>query len=436
MREALSAGYDIVLEVCGSQCFLTGYCPNGHAVRVTAPHFRQGRRCADCGWRARAQAEAQSANDEGYRVKAVTRQGRSGTSLLVGTCPAGHAFKTTPSRFRGGVRCAVCHRGSTNKKYETYAAASGFPDLRCTRGNKSSLWLTGTCPNGHPMRVPARERAGALTCPTCRPVPSSRAASRTYFWLDALRAERYAVSLQRTDGDYFLVGCCPSGHPVRLRSDVVAQGSRCKECLYAVRRDAIVAAARAEGYVGTWEMRSGTNQALPWLVGGCPNGHSVAMRLPAFAQGRRCRRCARSGFDSAKPSWFYVIHTSPGVDAAVQFGITNKYEDRLRKHARAGFVDVLLLLADDGRTVQLLELHVKRALRAKGFPTCRDQGAFFDGATESFYLTDCSIEQFHGILVKVQAAQAEVRPSLGAPELFDAVHSYAGGAHSGALPVR
>ena len=74
-----------------------------------------------------------------------------------------------------------------------------------------------------------------------------------------------------------------------------------------------------------------------------------------------CPECAEYGFDPGKPAWFYLL----GRENEQQLGITNDRNERMRHHARFGWVEVEITGHHDGKDVEATEKKFKKWLKQK-----------------------------------------------------------------------
>lgn len=84
-----------------------------------------------------------------------------------------------------------------------------------------------------------------------------------------------------------------------------------------------------------------------------------------------CPTCAKTGFDPAKPGFYYVIAT----DGRIIHGITNSFKQRWRKNysKRHSLDDILFLIrSDPGESVKQMEAELNKALADHRCPVDED----------------------------------------------------------------
>lgn len=108
-------------------------------------------------------------------------------------------------------------------------------------------------------------------------------------------------------------------------------------------------------------------------------GRGCKQRAVSHCQGYGCPKCATTGFDQTKPSYFYVLSDGDYT----KIGITNRQvQARVNQINNSGknFKIITYIFAQDGKVIQELEKSCLKALRGVyNNPTEK-----FDGRTETF----------------------------------------------------
>lgn len=142
----------------------------------------------------------------------------------------------------------------------------------------------------------------------------------------------------------------------------------------------------------------------------CNQGHDTRDLVRQVKRARQaCRECRSSGgYDPDQPGYLYVLTGVINGRPALKFGITNFPEDRLSKHERTGLdtVQVLHKFTDGALPVEI-ENRCKALRRDYSVPTCKDDGASFDGYTETVFLDTPQATQFAAV---VQDTVASYQP--------------------------
>jgi hypothetical protein len=139
-------------------------------------------------------------------------------------------------------------------------------------------------------------------------------------------------------------------------------------------------ATQADGWDPT-TVNAGSNKKMKWI---CENGHRWSSVLANRSrEGVGCPSCAKFGYDPGLPGFLYFIDQ---FDLEMfQIGITNYPEQRLGKHAKAGWEIVELRGPMDGYLTQQLETSSLHALEKRGAILGHKAGIeTFDGYSEAW----------------------------------------------------
>ena len=118
----------------------------------------------------------------------------------------------------------------------------------------------------------------------------------------------------------------------------------------------------------------------------CECGRTSKISVGDFKSGKRCAGCAEYGFKTSKPSYLYFLEKDSQY---MQIGIYNEGSDRLKTHARNGWVLKEQIYFQDGKECLIMEKKIKYFLYLLNIPTGRQ--AFrepFNGYTEAWHIVD------------------------------------------------
>jgi hypothetical protein len=91
-------------------------------------------------------------------------------------------------------------------------------------------------------------------------------------------------------------------------------------------------------------------------------GHVWTTQAANLRVGHRCARCAVSGYKTDKPGFLYFMER-PGE---MQIGITNHFDQRMKRHAREGWELIEMDGPHDGTTILNRENAIKKHLKTSG----------------------------------------------------------------------
>lgn len=343
----------------------------------------------------RLQRHLSVANQRGFRLEPRLLPAGNGyrETWLVGFCPNGHDFRQPSSRFTAHTVCTRCQQSAVLQQHVDAAINAGLSVLEAGRSD-GEMWIDATCRDGHASHIRAHRAKNG--CPDCR----SQEATRRRRDAASVQAdsEGFLVEWESVEGIDYLVGVCPSQHPVRFRHDSFLRGSRCMECRNELARKAWLELAEAEGYsVSITPVSRRNGNVVRYLVGTCPVGHRMRVPGTKFLNlGARCPDCSPRGYRPARYGYLYVLERSDitGFAPAVQFGKSTSLTSRLKKHRSSGFTDtpVLLLGCEDAGFISTLESAIKSEIAARGISTCFAVGDVFDGSSEAMHCADFSTE--------------------------------------------
>lgn len=278
-----------------------------------------------------------------YRVNSSENQVR----IVEGTCPAGHVFESV-AKYVPNPRCKKCYLDKVQKENLEIALNEGYEVkilVRNPTGRNSRTYFVGKCPNEHLI-------------------------------------------------DMKVV-------------DFISGGRRCSPCkknLIAKRIEEIIKESRYNAVLERVAIESKDRDSRLFVVGNCPSGHPVRMNANSFEKGARCKGCVKYGFSTERPAIFYVISgekiltkqhgktqtSNRKVGKILKYGVFHPASGRLSIHESHGFnpTPLFSLYHSDSKVVATLEKKVKLMVQERSVASCKEHGLSFDGASESFYETD------------------------------------------------
>jgi hypothetical protein len=128
----------------------------------------------------------------------------------------------------------------------------------------------------------------------------------------------------------------------------------------------------------------------------CVCGNKSKISFANFRKGRRCRKCAKNGFNSAKPSFVYLV----GNHYRQKIGIMNENADRIKQHNKNFGLNLIdKIFFENGADAHELEQTILQKLKIKNIPHGRQVFTEnFDGRTESWLLTDLEVTKIEELI--------------------------------------
>ncbi len=122
----------------------------------------------------------------------------------------------------------------------------------------------------------------------------------------------------------------------------------------------------------------------------CCCGNKSKISFSNFKKGRRCRKCAKNGFNTAKPSFVYLV----GNHYKQKIGIAGENTGRLEKHVRNFGMELIdKIHFSDGNDAIKLENKILNILKQKNIPHGKQVfNEKFDGVTESWLTCDLEVK--------------------------------------------
>ena len=302
-------------------------CECGRTSKISVAHFKSGQRCTDCGGTKKLTLE---------EVKQLFLDG--GCEFLDDEyvnarnphnykCECGRTSKICVGHFKSGVRCADC--GGTKK---------------LTLEEAKQLFLDGGCEflddeyvnNSHPHNY---------KCECGR--------------ISKISVAHFKSGQRCTD-----CGIEKTAFALKFTLEEVKQLFLDKGCEFL--DDEYVNAHNPHNYK-------------------CECGRASKIRVDDFKSGQRCAGCAEYGFKTSKPSYLYFLEKDSQY---MQIGIYNEGSDRLKQHARKGWVLKEQIYFQDGEQCRIMEKKILYFLKLN-IPTGRQ--AFrepFDAYNEAWHIVD------------------------------------------------
>lgn len=297
-------------------------------------------------------------------------------------CPTHGITLQTPNKVQQGLGCQKCGRAkqAASRRLDVCDVMSDAEKVSLTYidgFSASNRVAQYECQHhGRLFMRPAviRRGCGCKKCASLRsgekrrkpPKPKTRLSKMP---ISVLMDRAKAVGLEYAD-EYKTSNekaryICPSHGEIFMNPAVVRRGGRCRFCSGNVAKGAIQLAEEAIAvgleFIGP---AVGDSQKTSYRC----ETHGLLLKRPGEVKsGRGCYSCAKFGFDTNKPSDFYVFSVHRQLDASfVGFGITNDAETRLKAHERTFKKDradaklIGLFHFESGRQALDLEGEVKR----------------------------------------------------------------------------
>jgi len=128
----------------------------------------------------------------------------------------------------------------------------------------------------------------------------------------------------------------------------------------------------------------------------CICGNKSKISFSHFQNGSRCMNCAKTGFNSSKPSFVYLV----GNHYRQKIGIMNENADRIKQHNKNFGLNLIdKIFFENGADAYELEQTILQKLKIKNIPHGRQVfNENFDGRTESWLLTDLEVTKIEELI--------------------------------------
>ncbi|GGW13529.1 hypothetical protein GCM10018980_70660 [Streptomyces capoamus] len=195
---------------------------------------------------------------------------------------------------------------------------------------------------------------------------------------------------------------------------ILAGQSGCRRCADlragAARREDPERAAASMREAGLEPLEPYTTTMTPWRCRCTTCGRTSTPTLSKIRSGRRCKYCARFGFDRAAPARVYVV--TRAQHGAVKIGVAGALQrnDRIAQHRRLGwtlFYEHDVPTGDDALSV---EQTILRRLRAAGHGVFLTAVQMPNGWTETFDAVRVTAAQLGEAIREHQSTPAPPEP--------------------------
>ena len=400
-------GWDPSTVKSGSRALRRWKCASGHEWETAVANRSKGgvvRGCPYCAGIYSVVGETDLATT--HPEIAAQADGWDPTTVLPGSsrnkswrCGEGHTWNASVnSRTDKGTGCPYCSgrfaiAGQTDLatvKPELAAQADGW-DPTTVLPNSHSLqrWK---CELGHTYEMRVSNRNKGFGCHFCsgRQLLVGFNDLATLFPELAVEADGWDPHATRTsDAKVNRQWRCKDGHMWSASiENRTRAGSGCPVCsgrdVEVGVSDLLTTHPHIAAEAVEWDpttVKAGSFQRKMWR---CQEGHEWRTTVATRTRGKGCPSCARYGFKPEQDAWMYLIENE--VSDLMQIGITNNRDERLAKHRRSGFDNVVDVRGPiDGVLARDLERACIRALEKRGATFVKDLDIpRFDGWTEAW----------------------------------------------------
>lgn len=282
-----------------------------------------------------------------------------------------------------------------SKAREVHGDKYDYSKTQYTRWNKH---VTITCPTHGDFEQKAFKHTSGKGCHPCGMMQQ-----RDTF-------EDFVRKARATHGDYFsypdqeysnnkqhVTIVCPNHGPFRQKVSNHLNGYKCIKCSYRSNTEEFVAKA-VKLHGDKYDYSKVDYATIYDKVEISCRTHGAFMQAPnAHLSGSGCPSCSKSGYDSNKIGFVYVLLSECGKH--VKYGLSNKPGDRirgLRYKTPFDFSVLSVLEFEDGRTAALVEKYVHATSVSSGFTE-------FDGFTEWFRYNSDTLNEIHLIHENMRA---------------------------------
>jgi predicted Zn-ribbon and HTH transcriptional regulator len=221
--EVLSVGYKLHSQYRNSKEKLSLTCAKGHNYEAPWHVFQGGSRCPYCAGNVKSDHDQVKAQIESFGFKLNSIYEGSNKKLLL-TCPNGHDYKATWSKFQQGTRCPHCAgQVVTHEQVEAKVESAGYQLNSTYRKNSAKLSLT--CDKGHDYEGSWSVFRRGGRCPYCAKKRNDH---------EQVKAKIESVGYQlnsvykRTKSKLSIT--CDKGHEYKGNWDHFNGGKRCPHC--------------------------------------------------------------------------------------------------------------------------------------------------------------------------------------------------------------
>lgn len=327
-------------------------------------------------------------------------------------CELGHVWEATVGSRSAGNGCPTCagkipvvgKDDLATTHPEIAAQAYGWDPTTVKAGSERVVaWM---CSEAHTWNASVFNLVRNNSCPTCRgtqvltsyndlATTHPELAAQAHGWDPSTISAKSKTESHRS-------WICKQGHTWEATLANRSRGTGCPTCAgqktLAGFNDLATTnpelAAQADGWDPTTLMAF-TNKKVKWI---CQLGHRWEATVNSRSSGSGCPSCAKFGFKPEQEAWMYLVYDD--VRDVLQLGITNNREERLTKHRRSGFDQVLDVRGPiDGVLARDLERECLRSLTKRNAKFVKDiDMERFDGWTESWTKDSLDVSSFRQLL--------------------------------------
>jgi hypothetical protein len=342
------------------------------------------------------------------------------TTLVAGSgkkvswcCPSGHVWEALVyNRARNKQGCPFCAgryaiagvNDLATVNPELASQADGW-DPTTVLPNSHSV-LQWRCELGHEYILKVSERSLGAGCQFCsgRKILVGFNDLATLFPEVAAQADGWDPRTTRTaSGKVNRKWRCEEGHTwIATIDNRTRNASGCPVCfgrdVEVGVSDLLTTHPHLAAEALRWDpttVKAGSAKRVWWR---CAEGHEWRTTVATRTKAKGCPSCAKYGFKPDQDAWMYlVLDDSREV---LQLGITNNRDERLLKHRRGGFDQVLDVRGPiDGVLARDLERACLRALGKRGAAFVKDLDMErFDGWTEAWSLSSLHVTSLRELL--------------------------------------
>lgn len=266
--------------------------------------------------------------------KRISHRGISLTGDYLGTlrtttfrCNLGHEWLARPNSVTNGTGCIICSGKKLTKEIvnEKLIGRNVFLSGPFTKTSAKSIFQ---CHKGHQWEATPNMVLSGNGCPHC-----SNRVLLTKTEINKKLKHKGIVLI----GDYLGANTktlfrCSQNHEWEAVPTSVVYRTSCRIC---ANRSPIHAEFKFQQLARTlrYEIISSYTAAKEKVSMKCPIGHLFEMTPYGFVgSGTRCPTCTKWGFDSSKPTTFYLFELSKDGLSGIGFGITNVFKARCKFH--------------------------------------------------------------------------------------------------------
>lgn len=411
--------YSLVPDEFPQKDKVTIICPKHGEFSMTVGNLIWNKRgCAKCGFEHVAGIKREKARQHFYAMAPILHNFKYDYALSEYTssddkvkiiCPIHGMFEQTPAVHMTGCGCQKCGREVTKLK-QAYDEETFINVAMETHGDRFDYSELNFKSMKHKVniicRIHGKFEQAAINhlhgngCPEC-----SKEGLREKF---KMPEKEFLDRVYSNFPDYDLSKCvyinahtrvtvtCPAHGEFQQLPRHLVLGHGCRSCGYG--KNAIARSKDVSNYIGQfngvhnnfydYSKASNTNSKEKFIVI-CPIHGEFLTTTSNHIKGKGCPKCGqyKSGFRSNKAGTFYILRVTEDV---YKFGISNKFEQRLKQIQLKSVFDIQCLLRydfDDGHIARVIESEIIASDIQRGVINHCDMRC---GYSETFYSKDLS----------------------------------------------